>query len=198
MGDLLIALERSRDLGFLGPGPVEDHIVHAERFMAAHEGSPPALALDLGSGGGVPGLVLAHRWPASHWWLLDASERRTAFLEETVSRLGLADRVNVLHGRAETLARHDTLRYSMDLVTARSFGPPAVTAECATGFLRVDGELIVSEPPTSEGRWHLTRLAELGMSLGPARSGCQVIHQTTLCAERYPRRVGIPAKRPLF
>ena len=198
MSDLLPVLERSRELGFLGPGPVEDHVEHAERFRLAYGDTPPARALDLGSGGGVPGLVLAERWPASQWWLLDASERRTLFLREAVQALGMSDRVVILHGRAEELAREPVLRHSMDLVTARSFGRPAITAECATGFIRSGGELLVSEPPASHDRWSEAGLALLGMSLGPARSGCQFLQQTTLCAERYPRRVGIPAKRPMF
>ena len=198
MGDLLTVLERSRELGFLGPGAVESHILHAERFAAAYDGAAPARALDLGSGGGVPGLVLAGNWPGSEWWLLDASERRTAFLEGAIQALGLADRVWVRRGRAEEFARDDSLRHQMDLVTARSFGPPAVTAECATGFLRVGGQLIVSEPPEPDGRWDEQGLAILGMEVGPARSGCQILRQVAACPEHYPRRVGIPAKRPLF
>jgi 16S rRNA (guanine527-N7)-methyltransferase len=198
MSDLPALLERSRELGFLGPGPVEDHIAHAEWFAQAHQGPPPARALDLGSGGGLPGLVLAQRWPKTAWWLLDANERRTRFLTDAVRTLGLEDRVAVLHGRAETMARDAGLRHGFELVTSRSFGPPAVTAECATAFLEVDGELLVSEPPLSAGRWAVEGLALLGMEIGPAVAGCQVLRQVVCCSDRYPRRVGIPRKRPLF
>jgi 16S rRNA (guanine527-N7)-methyltransferase len=185
-------------LGFLGPGPIEPHIDHARRFARACDDIPPVEAIDLGSGGGLPGLVLALAWPASRWVLLDANERRTAFLVGAVGRLGLDDRVRVCRGRAEELAHDPALRAHSQLVTARSFGPPAVTAECASGFLAPGGLLIVSEPPDGVDRWKRDGLAELGMELGERRDGCQVVIQTTVCPDQYPRRVGIPAKRPLF
>jgi predicted O-methyltransferase YrrM len=94
-------LRRSRGLGYLGPGPVEDHITHALGF-AAQLSSGPTRAVDLGSGGGVPGLVLAAlAWPATHWTLLDATARRCVFLASAVAELGLADRVTVTRGRGE-------------------------------------------------------------------------------------------------
>jgi 16S rRNA (guanine527-N7)-methyltransferase len=154
--------------------------------------------MDLGAGGGLPGLVLALGWPASHWVYLDASERRTAFLTEAVDEVGLADRVQVLRGRAEDLGRDPALRGGFDLVTARGFGAPAVTAECAAPFLAVGGRLLVSEPPGDDERWIPAGLALLGLLRGPRLHGCQVLDQTEPCPDRYPRRVGIPAKRPLF
>jgi len=192
------ALGRAQELGFLGPGPIEPHIEHAGRFVRALDGPPPAHALDLGSGGGLPGLVLALAWPASRWILLDANERRTAFLDTAVHDLDLADRVTVMRGRAEELAHNPALRAGSQVVTARSFGPPAVTAECASGFLEVGGVLIVSEPPARGDRWPAEGLAELGLEIGACRDGCQVVVQARACPDSYPRRVGIPAKRPLF
>jgi hypothetical protein len=109
----------------------------------------PVRALDLGSGGGLPGLVLVSAWPTTDWCLLDANQRRTEFLQEAVDELGLAGRVTVRRGRAEDLAHDPSLRGTFDLVVARSFGKPAVTAECAAGFLAVGGSLVVSEPPAS-------------------------------------------------
>ncbi|MGZ4710399.1 MAG: RsmG family class I SAM-dependent methyltransferase, partial [Acidimicrobiales bacterium] len=145
---LVGVLERSRDLGFLGPGPVEPHIEHARRFSAALTGPRPARALDLGSGGGLPGLVLILAWPSTVWCLLDANQRRTDFLTDAVDELGVADRVTVVRGRAEEVAHDPAHRGRFDLVVARSFGKPAVTAECAAGFLVVGGMLVVSEPPS--------------------------------------------------
>src|SRR4051794_36896370 len=88
--DLVAVLEESRRLGFLGPGPVDVHIAHALAFTA---GRPEATrAVDLGSGGGVPGLVLAQlAWPQCRWVLVDSMVRRCAFLREAVEDLGLED-----------------------------------------------------------------------------------------------------------
>jgi 16S rRNA (guanine527-N7)-methyltransferase len=158
--------------------------------------------LDLGSGGGVPGLVLAHRWADSRWILLDSSERRTAFLEESVARLGWAERVTVVRARAEEAGRDPQLRASVDLVVARSFAAPGPTAECAAPFLRVGGHLLVSEPPDADPaeRWP-ERVTELGLrfqGVAPGPPHVAVLEQVDLCPESYPRASGRPTKRPLF
>ena len=161
---------------------------------------PPERALDLGSGAGLPGLVLAVQWRGSKWVLLDASQRRTAYLAQAVTQLELADRITVARGRAEAVAHEEKFRAAFDLVTARGFGPPAVTAECACGFLRSGGQLVVSEPPADAGhRWDAKALATLHMEPGPiVGSGprFQVIYQRQLAPSRYPRRA--PQNRPLF
>jgi 16S rRNA (guanine527-N7)-methyltransferase len=165
-------------------------------------GGPPASFLDLGSGGGVPGLVLACRWPGQVT-LLDANKRRTSFLAEGVSDLGLADRVRIVWGRAEDAGRDASLRAAFDLVVARSFGPPGVTAECAAPLLRPEGVLIVSEPPDpAPERWPVPGLTELGLvAVGVMPDlpvHLQVLRAVSPCPDRYPRRTGIPSKRPLF
>jgi 16S rRNA (guanine527-N7)-methyltransferase len=200
---LIDELERAQGLGFLGPGPVVAHIVHSRGFAAGLDG-PPGRFLDLGSGGGVPGLVLALDWPDADVVLLDAGERRCAFLREAVKRLGLDGRADVVRQRAEEAGRSAALRGGFDLVVARSFGPPAVTAECAAPFLRVGGHLVVSEPPAEAdkaGRWPPEGLSALGLVVGGTwrpEYGYQSLLQSAPCPERYPRRVGQAAKRPLF
>jgi 16S rRNA (guanine527-N7)-methyltransferase len=197
---VIATLERARELGFLGPGPVEAHIRHSDGF-AIGVLTPPALLLDLGSGGGVPGLVLAVRWPDAEVVLIDAGARRCAFLEEAADELGIGHRVRVIQARAEEAGQDHSLRGSADLVTARSFGPPPVTAECAAPFLRVGGRLVVSEPPTATDRWPAAGLARLGLETREAiaePAHYQVLEQVRLCPIEYPRRTGVPAKRPLF
>ena len=164
--------------------------------MAA-SGGPPSAALDLGSGGGVPGLVLARRWPGSTWTFVDAAERRSRFLEEAIAGLGLDHRVRVVQGRAEVVGRDPQLRGAFDLVTARSFGPPSATAECAAPFLDVGGHLLVSEPPELVSRWP-DEVAQVGLAVGERIGGIQVLVQVAPCPERFPRRTGVPTKRPLF
>jgi 16S rRNA (guanine527-N7)-methyltransferase len=202
-------LGRARSLGLLGPGAVEDHVAHAGAFADAWHGlagGPPDAVLDLGSGGGLPGLVLALRWPEAAVVLLDASGRRGEFLTSVLAELGLAPRAQVVVGRAEVLARSEALEGSFPLVTARSFGKPATTAECAARFLGPGGWLLVAEPPldpamAEPSRWSPEGLATLG--LGAARSICVDpsivgIPRLAPCPAQYPRRDGVPAKRPLF
>jgi 16S rRNA (guanine527-N7)-methyltransferase len=213
---LLEVLADAQQLGFLGPGELAPHVGHSLGFAEAlGRVSPqvsPRVALDLGSGGGLPGLVLATTWPTTAWVLLDSNGRRTDFLVQAVHRLGLDDRVEVQRGRAETVARRADRRGRFDLVVARSFGSPPVVAECAAGFLCVGGHLVVSEPPPeSPGptgalqseRWPSAGLGLLGLAPAGApvvttQARYQVMVQTTPCPDRYPRGEGRPAKRPLF
>ena len=201
MGDLLDEiLARSQALGFLGPGPVAEQRRHAEAFVGALD-EPPAggAAVDLGSGGGIPGLVLATALPQLHWTLLDGMVRRTRFLEDAVGELELTDRVTVRTVRAEEVGR-GPMRGTVDVVVARSFGAPAVTAECAAPLLRVGGQLIVSEPPASSGeRWPPAALAALGLMLEAVVAGPPSFVRLRQVAEppdSVPRRTGVPAKRP--
>lgn len=208
MPDQLAALlERARELGFLGPGDPAVHRAHAAAFVAAWDAErarAPASVCDLGAGGGVPGLVLALHWADARIVLLEAAQRRCAFLEEAVVALGLTATTSVAEGRAESLARTLDLEGAFELVTARSFGPPAVAAECAARLLAPGGVLLVAEPPDgaeTATRWPEDGLAALG--LGPARPTATirrlvVIERVRACPDRYPRRVGVPSKRPLF
>jgi len=201
---LLEALQASQALGFLGPGDAAFHVEHSEAFsVGLTDGSK---VLDLGSGGGVPGLVLAVRRPDLNITLLDVGVRRCEFLRGVVADVaGLADRVDVVEGRAELLGRDPNLRGAFDAVVSRSFGSPAVTAECAAPFLRVGGVLLVSEPPNAEDsdrRWPTDRVEILGLRddgrRADAQFGIRQLTQVLPCPETYPRRTGVPTKRPLF
>ena len=205
---LVAVLEGSRQLGYLGPGPVEPHIDHAGAFAAAAT-EPPARALDLGAGGGLPGLVLAaDHWPDTRWTFLDAQAKRTEFLRDQVAALGLEDRVEVVTARAEEAGRDPSHRAGYDLVVARSFAAPPVTAECSAPLLTRRGWLLVSEPPAGdlERRWPTEGLRLVGFGppenvLIETASGPVHLMHTQLMNEpgdQYPRRVGIPAKRPLY
>jgi 16S rRNA (guanine527-N7)-methyltransferase len=197
------ALEESRARGFLGPNAIEPHITHAEGFALAWEGihdSPPELFIDLGSGGGLPGLVLLNRWHSPAIFT-DSMEKRMAFLDEVLGWEGAPSGAQVILGRAEEIGRDPELSEVADLVTARSFGPPAVTAECATRFLKIGGLLIVSEPPDADNRWNNEMLRKIGLEAqGLVRygAGYQIIKKIHRTPEHYPRETGVPRKKPLF
>lgn len=190
--------------------PVPDQVDHSLGYAGVAEaelGGPPQSSLDLGSGGGVPGLVLALCWPATRVVLVEANARRCRLLQEAIETLQVGDHVEVADGRAESLARQSKLREGFVVVTARSFGRPSVTAECGAPFLEAGGRLIVSEPPPAESgfaetRWPASPLEEL--SLAPLysarfdRFGYQILGKVARSKDRYPRRVGVPTRRPLF
>jgi 16S rRNA (guanine527-N7)-methyltransferase len=202
--DLLEVLRRARDRGFLGPGDPAEHLDHARGFadLATARAGVPERVADLGTGGGVPGLVLAVEWPVASFVLVESSVRRADWLAAAVSSLDLGGRVEVSSARAEDLAHDPRRRESFDLVTARSFAAPAVTAEIGTGLVAVGGMLVVSEPPESVDRWPEPELAELG--LAPADTGVArgahfaCLRKVEPAPEAIPRRRGRAAKRPLW
>jgi len=169
--------------------------------MAAAVGEAPASFVDLGTGGGVPGLPLQLTWPRARGILVESRRQRCRFLTEALSALHLADRAEVECGRAEALARRPDQRQTAELVVARSFGPPAVTAECAVAFLAPGGLAVIAEPPDPEAsRWPDRELAALGFTLeGTGRAGAfgfARLRRRGPLDERWPRRM--PAKRPLW
>lgn len=203
---LLELLARARDLGFLGPGDVEPQLERSLAF-AAVAGPPRTLGIDLGTGGGLPGLVLAHLWRGTRWVFVEVNHRRARWLERAAISLELTN-VDVLIERAEVAGR-GRYRGAADLVTSRSFGPPAVTAECGAPLLRTGGRLVVAGPPeaaNSNDRWPEEPLKRLNLqvvghryvstSAGP--SSFTVLQSAGLCDIRFPRRTGAPAKAPLF
>lgn len=230
---LLELLAEAQELGFVGPVAIGPQLSHAEALVAALldsttaasasggasllgenpdgaslSGTPPqedsSMLADLGSGGGLPGLVLVLRMPASaKAYLVEARERRAVFLGRSLRRLRAEGQASVLHCRAEDLGRDPAFRGRLSGITARSFASPAATAECAAPLLRPGGILAVSDPPGGAGdRWPADALAALGLSVVERRGGpvasLTVMRQSGHCPGRYPRRPGVPAKRPLF
>jgi 16S rRNA (guanine527-N7)-methyltransferase len=200
--ELLAVLQSAQDLGLIGPGALDAHLEHSRAWTEVVGPSPDSL-LDLGSGGGVPGLPLALFWPEVREVLLDAHRRSTAFIDRAVERLGWTDRVRTITERAEVAGRDPGLRESFPLVLARGFGAPAVTAECGSPFVEVGGRFSVSEPPGGDpARWPEDRLADLGLVVVEIRvvgtASFVVLEKIAALAEAWPRRVGKPHSHPLW
>jgi 16S rRNA (guanine527-N7)-methyltransferase len=196
---LLEVLRGAQRIGLLGSGPVEAHVDHATSWAAVLE---PQSFLDLGSGAGIPGLVLLESWPAVTGVLLDGQARRVAWLRAAIARLGLAARADVVEGRAEILGADPRHRERFGLVVARGFGPPAVTAECGAAFVRVGGTLSVSEPPHAESRWPEGPLDDLGLGI-PRRvvhggRSFVILPKTSSLAKAFPRRQTLQRQAPLW
>ncbi|MBT5206717.1 MAG: hypothetical protein HOH21_04505 [Acidimicrobiaceae bacterium] len=162
------------------------------------------IAIDLGTGGGVPGLVLA-TLTANRWILVDRGDRRCTFLRWAVRELDIADRVEVHAMDAVEVARGD-LRGRVGLVTARSFAAPGPTAECAAPLLAPEGVLVVSEPPGDKvealNRWVTEALGQLGLAdMGGWRhgeAGYRAMRSSGTCPQRFPRRFRRQLAAPLF
>jgi 16S rRNA (guanine527-N7)-methyltransferase len=165
-----------------------------------------ARVLDLGAGAGFPSLPVRLVHPALRLTILEATRKKTAFLERLLARLGLED-VTVITGRAEAVAHEPAHRESYDLVLARAVAPLAVLVELTLPFLKVSGSLA-----TPKGSRAPEEIVEAGRAL--ALCGGRIVSAeplpspalplTLVLVEKlaptpaaYPRRPGIPAKRPL-
>lgn len=200
-------LQEAQRIGFIGPKPVETVYQHALGFadsidiiLKAGAIPPSFIAADLGSGAGVPGIFLATWYQDCSFVLIDSMRKRFEFLRRMVNELGIDDRVEVFGDRSEVCAEQ---RYGQfDLITARGFAIPSATAENASGLLKADGVLLVSEPPGSDlSRWPEDGVRKFGFS--PPKlielefSFCWMV-RSGKTSGRFPRGVGIPEKSPFF
>jgi 16S rRNA (guanine527-N7)-methyltransferase len=165
---LVEALAESQRLGMLGDRPVGDVIEHALAFVGALE-DVTGTVVDLGSGGGVPGLVIARARPDLRLVLVDRRARRTDHLRRLVRRLGIEDRVEVLAVDAAEVRTH--LPLPADAAVARGFGPPGATLRAAGALLVPGGLIVVSEPPATDRsrRWPPALLLAVGVVAVPHR-----------------------------
>jgi 16S rRNA (guanine527-N7)-methyltransferase len=163
---LLETLRAAQRLGFFGAAPIEHAVAHARQFVTALEAGPsPVAIVDIGSGGGLPGLVLASAFRSATVELVDRRQKRTDFLERAVRRLGWAH-VTVRCTDVEQVARavEGEARPAPDVVTARGFGPPDVTVRLARRLVGMGGRIVISEPPAGE-RWSIDLVEGLGLTL---------------------------------
>jgi 16S rRNA (guanine527-N7)-methyltransferase len=199
----------SQEYGFIGPGDLAIHIEHSLAFESflnqlgvSQICDTPLAYADLGTGGGFPGLFLCQSEWVGSAVLVEVRRRRAEFLLSVVRRLGLSAHVQVLCERTEVLG-HTDARESFHVVTARAFGSPTVTAESASGLLDVGGVLVVSDPPgsSSSGRWDAKGLAILGLELLESTVepfALTALRKVSRLDTVYPRRTGVPERRPLF
>lgn len=156
--------------GALGSAPLSTIIEHAAFFADALPLGVTS-CIDMGSGAGIPGLVIAIVRPEIQMTLIDRRANRTDALVRSVHALGVHDHVNVLCGDVELLRLQEQFFHSFDAACSRGFGPAVQTLRWAVDLVRSGGVVIVSEPPPgSPDRWADVDLAKLGVA-PPARIG---------------------------
>jgi 16S rRNA (guanine527-N7)-methyltransferase len=158
---LLHALSLIQERGAIGEASLERAVEHADRYAELIPIDATTLA-DLGSGGGLPGLVVAVRCPSLRITLIERRTKRADLLLRAVSSLDLAHRVTVVADDVQRVAVQSASTF--DVVTARSFAAPSITVRWASELLRPGGVLLVSEPPDDlDSRWPASELAARGL-----------------------------------
>lgn len=185
---------------------VEKHALDALLGLELLQDGP---LVDVGSGSGVPGLPLAIARPGWKVALVESERRKAAFLDEARRALGLADRVTVHAERAEALARDPDHREAYGCAVVRAVGSVATCLELTLPLVRVGGRAVLYRGPSNPDE-ELAEARAVAPLLGggeplvvartlPSGAARRLLAVPKLAPapERYPRRPGIPAKRPL-
>ena len=164
-------LGTAQRLGTLGALPIPDVIAHSRQFVDALIGITGSV-MDIGTGAGVPGLIIAVDRPDLALVLTDRREARMDALARGVTAMGIRDRVKVLTGDVAVLGQNPEHAANYDAVVCRGFASPEVTATLARPLLKNGGTLIVSEPPVLDpSRWPIDLLNRLGFDPPEYRPG---------------------------
>lgn len=187
----------------------QKHFVDSLSLLRVPECQGEGVSLvDVGSGAGFPGLVLAMARPSWRVLLLDALGKRVEFLRAVASEVG-AENVEAVHVRAEDAARRPEWREGFDVATARAVAHLPVLAEYCLPLVRVGGSFVAMKGPSAAGEVESAGKALL--RLGGRVSGVDVLSlpgieegrslvrivKTKATPAEYPRRAGIPERRPL-
>jgi 16S rRNA (guanine527-N7)-methyltransferase len=184
-------------------GPA-DKLVDDSLVLLEHVGAAQTV-VDVGSGGGLPGLPLKIVRPDLSLTLVEADQAKAAFLVRACAALAL-DGVEVLARRAEEVGQDPLYRETFDVAVARALAPMPVLAELCLPLVRVGGRLLAQK---TEGE----DLAAAGRAIGllggmlnrvvgaPSASRTQgtvvIIDKVRATPSEYPRRPGVPARKPL-
>ena len=165
--------------------------------------------IDVGTGGGFPGLAIAIALPKARVTLLDSVGRKTAAVEAMANTLGLADRVRVRTERIETTGRDGAFRGSFDRAVARAVAAAPVVAEYLVPLLNTDGQALLYR-----GQWNDTDAVPFNRALHLLQAHLVEVQHRQLpndrgtrhllrvqpngpCPRSYPRAVGTPSREPL-
>ena len=193
--------------------PEEVEQVHFLDSLTVATAIPEALRagcslIDVGTGGGFPGVPLKVIFPDIQLTLVESVAKKTAFLRHLVDALDLKG-VQILTGRAETLARDPSLRERFDVAVSRAVGSLRVVSELVLPFCRIGGRAVLSKRgdishELAEAASALDKLGGEVIELKPVpeevlegQRVLVVVEKVTPSPAEYPRRPGIPAKRPL-
>ena len=164
-------------------------------LLDAHRFKGDERMADVGSGAGIPGIPLRLALPGISLTLVESDQRKADFLEEALASLGL-HRVIVERRRAEEVGRDLHHRDGYDVVVTRAAAKAPVAAEYCLPLVRPGGALLALARG-ADWRAAARAIGQLGGRVTGERDGVVVVAKTKPTPDVFPRRVGVPGRRPL-
>ena len=209
--DLLAGYEPANVIGTRDRDQIVlEHLIDSLSCLTATDIQWEGCLIDVGSGGGLPGVPLSITCPHLHVTLLEATKKKVYFLEYVKAELKLGN-LEVLHARAEDVGRESRYREVFNLATARALAALPVVLEYCAPLMCIGGKVLamkgrLQEEELAQG---VAAARELGVELSETQGvghrhqlpqkerRLVVFHKVSVTPTRFPRRVGLAKKRPL-
>ncbi len=188
---------------------IQKHYIDSLFCASAKEFKNASRIIDVGTGGGFPGIPLAIAFPDKQFVLIDSLNKRIRIIHELSENLGILN-VSVFHGRAEELARREDMREKFDLCVSRAVANMSTLAEYCLPFVKEGGFFIAYKGSdcNQELRDAKKALRVLGGKIereeNPSFEGISFEHKLIFVAKmkktplKYPRKAGTPSKEPIL
>lgn len=186
---------------------IDKHFIDSLTPLLLDEYEGTGRVLDLGTGAGFPGMVLALTEPAREFHLMDSLNKRITFLDAVVDDLGI-DNIKTFHGRAEEAGRNPEFREQYQIVVSRAVARLNILSEYCLPFVELGGYLIAMKGP--EGLEEIEEAEKAINTLGAELTRCEefflpdgdkrilvVLRKIKGTPKKYPRGGGKPRKDPL-
>ncbi|HBE19137.1 MAG TPA: 16S rRNA (guanine(527)-N(7))-methyltransferase RsmG [Cyanobacteria bacterium UBA11149] len=169
--------------------------------------SPPKI-IDIGTGGGFPGLPVAVIFPQTSVSLLDSTRKKITFIDQLIAKLGI-NNVETIMGRSEEIARQKQHRQNYDIALIRAVGSASVCAEYALPFLKIGGlailyrgnwtdkEMEELKPGVKQLGGEIESVEQFTTPLSNSIRHCLYLRLISPTPAKFPRGVGVPAQHPL-
>lgn len=187
---------------------IKKHFIDSLLCAASEEFIQAKSVIDVGTGGGFPGVPLAIAFPDKEFVLIDSLNKRIRIIDEICQMLSITN-VRAVHGRAEELARRKEFRESFDVCVSRAVANMSTLSEYCLPFVKVGGTFIAYKGPDcgEEMKQAANAISILGGQLvridkpelknQPFEHTLIYIRKDANTVSKYPRKAGTPSKEPI-